>query len=64
MGYLGQADDISNATVRRAAVVGSIVASFCVEDFGTDRVASLSLGEIRKRYEAFEDLVRFEPIEL
>jgi sugar/nucleoside kinase (ribokinase family) len=64
MGYLAQAGDISHATIRRAAVVGSIVASFCVEDFGTERVSTLSLAEIRNRYSAFEDMIRFEPLSL
>jgi sugar/nucleoside kinase (ribokinase family) len=64
MGYLAQAGDVSHATVRRAAVVGSIVASFCVEAFGTDRVSTLSLTEVRKRYSAFEDMIRFEPLSL
>ncbi len=64
MGYLSQADDISNATVRRAAVVGSLIASFCVEDFGTDRVAKLSLNDLRKRYEAFTEMIRFDPVQL
>ncbi|MGB0590361.1 MAG: PfkB family carbohydrate kinase [Myxococcota bacterium] len=64
MGYLAQAGDLSHTTIRRAAVVGSIVASFCVEDFGTDRVSTLSLAEVRKRYTAFEDMIRFEPLSL
>ena len=64
MGYLGQAGDLSHATIRKAAVVGSIVASFCVEDFGTDRVATLSLAEVRRRYSAFEDMIRFDPLSL
>jgi len=64
MGYLHQAGDVSNTTIRRAAVVGTIVASFCVEDFGTDRVSTLGMNEVRERYEAFEELVRFEPLKL
>ena len=64
MGYLAKAGDISHLTIRRAAVVGSIVASFCVESFGTERVATLGLEDVRQRYADFEDLVRFEPLSL
>jgi len=64
MGYLAEAEDLSHTSIRRAAVLGSIVASFCVESFGTDRVASLTLEDVRSRYARFEEMVRFEPLSL
>lgn len=64
MGYLAGAEDLSHGAMRRAAVLGSIVASFCVESFGTERVETLTLADVRARYEQFEELVRFEPLNL
>lgn len=64
MGYLAGAEDLSHESMRRAAVLGSIVASFCVESFGTERVATLTLDDVRARYEHFEEMVRFEPLSL
>lgn len=44
---------------RRAAVAGSVMASFQVEDFSLERLRRLRSGEIAERYEAFRELVRF-----
>jgi sugar/nucleoside kinase (ribokinase family) len=46
---------------RRAAVVGSVMASFQVEDFSLDRLVRLTTDEIRERYEAFQRLTAFGP---
>lgn len=48
---------------RRAAVMGSVMASFQVEAFSLDRVRRLRDDEIRERYGAFLDLVRVAPLE-
>ena len=39
---------------------GSVMASFNVEDFGTERVASLTEGEIAERLSEFKRLTHFE----
>lgn len=46
---------------RRAAVVGSVMASFQVEDFSLDRLRRLERKEIAARYEAFRTLTRIDP---
>ena len=66
MGYLaavgaGMSDDDGDA-IRRAGVVGSVMASFTVEDFGLDRLRNLSHEKINDRFDAFTDLTRFEPL--
>ena len=48
--------------LRRAAVLGSVMASFQVEDFSHDRLKRLTQGEIRERYAQFESLTRFRPL--
>jgi len=62
MGWLARTGDISPAGIRTALVVGSVLASFCVEDFSLDRFRSLDEAAIRDRCAAFADLVRFEAI--
>jgi sugar/nucleoside kinase (ribokinase family) len=48
------------ADLRRAMVNGSMMASLNVEDFGTERIRSVSADELNQRYEAFRQLVHFE----
>jgi sugar/nucleoside kinase (ribokinase family) len=61
MGYLAAQDRLDPATLRRAMVYGSVMASFTVEDFSLNRLARLDQAEIAERYAAFHDLVRLEP---
>jgi sugar/nucleoside kinase (ribokinase family) len=60
MGYLAAHDRFDRATLRRAMVNGSVMASFTVEDFSLNRLARLKEAEIAERYAAFEDLMRLE----
>jgi sugar/nucleoside kinase (ribokinase family) len=48
--------------VRRAAVVGSVMASYQVEDFSHDRLMRLTEHEIKDRYARFQELTRFSPL--
>ena len=45
-------------------IMGSVLASFSVEDFSLDRFRRLDLSQIRERFAAFADLVHFEKIKL
>jgi sugar/nucleoside kinase (ribokinase family) len=58
MGHLAARGVVDQATVRRAIVYGSVMASFAVEDFSLNRLTRLSMPEIEQRYAAFQDLVR------
>ena len=49
MGYLAQADDLNEATLRRAVIMGTVMASFCVESFGAERLKTLTGPDIEKR---------------
>jgi sugar/nucleoside kinase (ribokinase family) len=60
MGYLAFRDRTDAATMRRAMVYGSVMASFTVEDFSLNRLARLDAREIDRRYAEFEDLIRLE----
>ena len=56
MGYLAQTEDVSFENMKKALVVGSSMASFCVEKFGIERLLELSSTEINKRMQAFVNL--------
>ncbi len=59
MGQLARTGDLTQGSLRRAIVYGSVVASFTVEDFGVKRLAALSLPEIEERYQRFVELTDF-----
>jgi sugar/nucleoside kinase (ribokinase family) len=61
MGYLARTGDTSAAGVRSALVAGTVLASFCVEDFSLDRFRTLDGAAVRGRIAAYADLVRFAP---
>lgn len=58
MGYLAQAGDHSAATLRQAAVYGTLVASFNCEAFSVDRLRELSRDDIEARGREFADMLR------
>ena len=60
MGYIAARDRTDSATMRRAMVYGSVMASFTVEDFSLNRLARLDVRDIDRRYAEFEDLIRLE----
>jgi len=62
LGYLdgAKAHDGGERELRRAMAYGSVLASFNVEDFGTERVQRLTRGEIDERLAAFKRLTHFE----
>lgn len=62
MGYLANTGDISEENIRRAIIYGSVMASFNVEAFSLERLATLKPAEIKERYYAFKRLTFFEDI--
>jgi sugar/nucleoside kinase (ribokinase family) len=67
-GFLGYLDSrraqgaplLSQATLRQAMAYGSVLASFNVEDFGTERVAGLTSEEIEDRLRDLRRITEFE----
>jgi sugar/nucleoside kinase (ribokinase family) len=59
-GYLDSTKDFSFEGMKSAIIVGSAVASFCVEKFGTTRLRELSKQDIDERIQEFVDLVNFD----
>ncbi|HEX3697480.1 MAG TPA: PfkB family carbohydrate kinase [Polyangia bacterium] len=64
MGWMAHENDTSPTTIRTAMILGSVLASFSVEDFSLDRFRRLDVSQIRERFAAFLDLVHFEKIRL
>jgi sugar/nucleoside kinase (ribokinase family) len=62
MGYLASQKEITEETMRRAMIYGSVMASFNVEKFGTERVDALDYPEINERFKAFKQMTHFEEI--
>ncbi|NTV99084.1 MAG: sugar kinase, partial [Chlorobiaceae bacterium] len=53
-------ETVGELDLRRAVLYGSAMASFCVEKFGTEKLASLDLLEIEDRFESFRELSRVD----
>jgi sugar/nucleoside kinase (ribokinase family) len=62
LGYLAGASGDGEAVLRRAVIMGSTLASFCVEAFSLDRLRDLTRAEIDERYRLFKRLTHFEEL--
>jgi sugar/nucleoside kinase (ribokinase family) len=62
MGYLASQSEIDEDAMRRAMIYGSVMASFNVEKFGTERVDELTHEEINERFADFKRFTHFEEI--
>ncbi|MCE2756765.1 MAG: PfkB family carbohydrate kinase [Chitinophagaceae bacterium] len=60
VGHLAKTKDISFENMKTAIIVGSAMASFCVEKFGTTRMKEISKEDIQNRIQQFVDLVNFD----
>ncbi|MGB7294610.1 MAG: PfkB family carbohydrate kinase [Candidatus Aminicenantales bacterium] len=59
LGYLDKVKKFTRPEIRRAAVYGSVLASFAIEDFGIERFKSLRPDEVESRFRLFRRLVSF-----
>ncbi len=60
IGHLARTKDISFENMKTAIIVGSAMASFCVEKFGTERLREITKEDIDIRLQQFQDLVNFD----
>jgi len=60
IGHLARTKDISFENMKTAIIVGSAMASFCVEKFGPTRLKEISKEDIDKRLHQFRELVNFD----
>ena len=59
-GFITQQGNISFETMKTAIIHGSNLASFCVEQFGTERMQTLTKAEVQTRLKQFKSLTQFE----
>jgi sugar/nucleoside kinase (ribokinase family) len=60
IGHLAKTKDISFENMKTAIIVGSAMASFCVEKFGTERLKEITKHDIDARLNEFVQLVNFD----
>ena len=60
MGYLAKTGDISFENMKKAVIVGSTLASYCVEKFGNNRLKELTQADIQERVNKFKALTNYE----
>jgi sugar/nucleoside kinase (ribokinase family) len=60
IGHLAKTEDISFENMKRAIIIGSAMASFCVEKFGPTRLKEITKSDIDFRVQQFKDLVSFD----
>ncbi|HEU0136529.1 MAG TPA: PfkB family carbohydrate kinase [Flavobacterium sp.] len=59
-GFITQSENISFDNMKNAIIYGSNLASFCVEQFGAERMLALEKAEVVERLQQFKSLTQFE----
>ena len=62
MGYLAKCRNLHDVGIRQAIIFGSVMASFCVEQFSVERLRILTDQEIASRFTEFLNLTCFKEI--
>ena len=62
MGYIASTDDISFENMKRAIIVGSALASYCCEKFGTERLTQITPDLLDQRIQKFVALSNFNMV--
>jgi len=62
MGFLAKSNSLGDSVLRKAMVVGTVMASFCVEQFSLNRLLKLKYREIKKRFKELKRITQFDLI--
>jgi sugar/nucleoside kinase (ribokinase family) len=60
MGYISSQGQLNREVLKRALFYGGVMGSFAVEQFGTERLQSLSRDEIEGRFQIFRELTHLQ----
>jgi sugar/nucleoside kinase (ribokinase family) len=60
MGYIASQEELNREVIKRALFYGGVMGSFAVEQFGTERLQSLTRPEIDARFQVFRELTHLE----
>lgn len=63
LGWISYTDDTSVQNLRKAVIFGSVMASYCVEKFGPERLKDLTEKEIYDRYREFRALSQIPEVD-
>ncbi len=64
MGILSQSRNLNENAYRKSLVLGTVMASYCVEDFSCEKTARLKKEDINKRIKLLKDYTAFPAIKL
>lgn len=62
MGHVAHKDDLNPSTLRQALAIGTVVASFTVEQFSLDRLKTVTKAEVKHRFSEFKKLIHIEEL--
>lgn len=60
MGHLAATGDTSDVNIRRAVIYGTVMASFCVEQFGVSGLTSIERPDVERRFGMLKQVSHFE----
>jgi sugar/nucleoside kinase (ribokinase family) len=60
MGYIASQQTVNREVIKRALFYGGVMGSFAVEQFGTERLQTLTRNEIDARFQVFRELTHIE----
>jgi sugar/nucleoside kinase (ribokinase family) len=60
IGHIARTKDISFENMKTAIIIGSAMASYCVEKFGPQKLKEISKADIENRIQQFVELVNFD----
>ena len=60
MGYIASQGELNREILKRALFYGGVMGSFAVEQFGSERLQSLTRDEIEERFQLFRELTHLE----
>lgn len=60
IGYLAKVGKTDFESMKQAVIYGSAMASFCVEKFGTQRIAEISEADLNNRLEKFSKMMKVQ----
>jgi len=62
MGHVAAAGNLEPTTLRQALAVGTVVASFTVEQFSLDRLRTVTREQVRARFDEFRKLIHIDEL--
>jgi sugar/nucleoside kinase (ribokinase family) len=60
IGYLSKSNNLTFENMKAAVIYGSVMASFCVEKFGTEKLTEITQEDVKRRAEEFVSLSNFK----